>query len=290
MPRFFSLDAFYLAAVIGCHVSFAIWSAYAADSVTDLAKEIVPFAQAALLVLWLMVGPGPKRIRWLAVPLLAAVLLGWPEIVSYWSSRQVFPLALWLTAMLGVAGVVLRTSGFRVRSWEADARNSSGPAQFSIRSLLIATAIVGLALASGRWVHSHILVSSDMAAFTGELQPHLARATMAATLAGVSLAALFCVLAARRVWLWSLLLLPAAFAFGTLASVALHEESHWDSVGLWVLLHAVVMVGTLAPLRNLEFRLVRMGRTPATSPTQVRMLTDANPLKRVTTSNVPANK
>jgi len=251
MLRLFGLDRLYLAIVLAAHVIFAAWSILSEDAVSRLAQEVLPFVQLALLAFWLFLGPGGRGLRLAGAALLFATLWTWSLLSRWWPGQEVFPLGLCVIVMAGVTGVALRLFGLRIRQPGAGSLSQDRPTQYSLRFLLIATTVCCLLLVMGKWVYS--VVSPGDSSF--ELLPLVARGTLAFGLAGVSLAAIAVVLASRRPFLFSMILLPLAACVGCGLAIALHRQENWISLSLWMTAQTLLVAGTLAPLRNLGYRL-----------------------------------
>jgi len=251
MLRLFSLDRLYLAIVLAAHVMLAAWSLLSEDAVAQLAQEVLPFAQLALLTFWLLLGPGGRGLRLAGAALLFATLWTWSLLSRWWPGQEVFPLGLCVIVMAGVVGAALRLFGLRIRQPGPESVGRRRPTQFSLRFMLIATTVCCLLLVGGKWVYA--VVSPGDSSF--ELLPLVARGTLAFGLAVVTLASIAVVLSTRRPLLFSMILLPLAACVGGCLAIALHRQEDWTSLSLWMTAQALLVAGTLAPLRNLGYQL-----------------------------------
>jgi hypothetical protein len=104
-----------------------------------------------------------------------------------------------------------------------------------------------------------------------ELNPLIARTAVAAGLSLITLAAWWAVFRPRHVWLACGGVAALSGGGGMLMTFLLHEDDAWTSFGLWGLLHAAAIMATLAPLRQLGFRICPASRTPAAvTPTKLK--------------------
>lgn len=233
------------------------WSSYP-DPVGDFVRDILPFAQFALLSPWLILGPGKLRWRWLAIPF--AVGLAW---IWSWGQYQVVGFAevidLLMSSLLLIAAIGLRLQGWRIAVENPTQPFAVASTQFSIRSLLIVTTIAGVAIAGGRWVYDHILITQD-SPFDGPFRPWLAQSVLALALAFSSLGAGASVFGFRWFALAGPFTLILAGLSGTLVVLLLHDISQWPHFAVWMVFHTAVMQATLLPLRQLGYRLKRPAR------------------------------
>jgi len=260
-----------LAAAVGAHgalLAFCLADhAAGATAVGNFAAEILRPVQLSILPLWLVLGPGPKRVRWLAIPLFAGLLYAWSGLPYPEASTQ----AKWLG--LETAGVLLflsslwRLFGGRVR--RPLASGTVPPTQFSIRGLLLTTTLAALLVAAGKWVYSHVqAVPLESQPSLLELDPLIARTAVAAGLSLITLASWWAVFRPRHVWLVCGGVAALSCGCGMLMTLLLHEEDAWMSFGLWWLLHAAAIMATLTPLRQLGFRICPATRETAPATTE----------------------
>ncbi|MBC7856085.1 MAG: hypothetical protein IAF94_21860 [Pirellulaceae bacterium] len=262
MSRFFTPDRLFLATVLAGHGLLAAWPPLSDDPVAALAQEILPFVQVTLLTLWVLIGPGHWGIRLLGIPLVAGCLWGWSQVTGYWPGQEILPLGLWVIAAAGLAGLAIRLAGPRVLRADLVSDSQNRPMQFSIRTLLIVTTLCCLLLMGAKWVHATVKIEGGASLYDDvELSPHLARGSLAAGLVAVSLIALVAVLGTRRPWLSSLLLIPVAVAVGAALALVLHRQNDWVSLCLWMVAQSLLVAGSLAPLRNLGYRLRRIAKS-----------------------------
>lgn len=255
-----------LAAAVGAHgavLAFCLADhAAGATAVGNFAAEILRPVQLSILPLWLVLGPGPKRIRWLTIPLFAGLLIAWSDLPYPRAGTQANWLALEAAGMLLVLSLLWRLVGGRVR--RPLASGVFAPAQFSIRGLLITTTLAALLVAAGKWVYSHVqAVAIESQPSLLELDPMIARTALAAGLSMITLAAWWAVFRPRHVWLACSGVAALSCGCGILMTLLLHEGDSWMSFGLWWLLHAAAIMATLAPLRQLGFRICPASRAPA---------------------------
>ena len=244
-----------------CHADHAAGS----STVGIFAAEILRVVQLSLLPLWLMLGPGPKRVRWLAVPMFAGVLYAWSDLPYPRVGTQTFWLGLETAGMLLILTLLLRLLGKQVQRPQAG--EPIPPLQFSIRGLLITTTLAALAIAAGKWIYTHVqAAATDSEPSILELDPLIARTAVAAGLATISLAACWAVFRRRHVWLASGGVAALSCGCGMLMTLLLHEGDAWMSFGLWWLLHSLAIMATLAPLRQMGFRMTAAACSPAVAP------------------------
>jgi hypothetical protein len=261
----------WLAAAVGAHG--AVLAICLADHATGgtavgmFAAEILRLVQLAILSLWLILGPGPKRLRWIAIPGFVGLLYAWSELPYPSVGTQTYWLGLTTAGILIVFSLAARLGGGRVRNIAS--QPPLPPVQFSIRGLLITTTLAALLVAGGKWVYANIqVVPNDNQPDLLDLDPSIARSAVALGIAMISLAAWWAVFRPRRVWLSCLLVAAVSSGCGMLMTLLLHEEHAWLSFGLWWLLHAVAIMATLAPLRQMGFRWAAKSQdsTGATAP------------------------
>lgn len=216
--------------------------------------EILRAVQLSILPLWLILGPGPKRVRWIAIPAFFGLLYAWSDLPYERVGTQATWLGLETAGMLLILALAVRMSGGCVRKLPAP--TITPPVQFSIRGILITTTLVALLIAGGKWVYAHVqAVPTNNQPDLLDLNPQIARTAVALGLALVSYAAWWGVFRPRHV---GLAFLPVAFTAagcGMLVTLLLHHESDaWLSFGLWWFLHALTIMATLVPLRQMGFR------------------------------------
>lgn len=145
------------------------------------------------------------------------------------------------------------------------------PVQFSIRGLLITTTLAAFLVVGGKWVYANVQsVATNNQPDLLDLNPLIARTAVAAGLAIIALAAWWAVFRPRRAWLTCLGVAILAGGCGILMTGLLHEGEAWLSFGLWWLLHSLVIMATLAPLRQMGFRMENVKSTGAASPSSVK--------------------
>jgi hypothetical protein len=248
----------FLAAAVGAHgavLAFCLADhAAGATAVGNFTAEILRPVQLSILPLWLVLGPGPKRVRWLAIPLFAGLLYAWSDLPYPEAAAQGRWLALEAAGMLLILSLLWRLVGGRVR--RPLASGAFAPPQFSIRGLLITTTLAALLVAAGKWTYSHVqAVATNNQPSLLDLDPLIARTAVAAGLSLITLAAWWAVFRPRHVWLASSGVAALSGGCGMLMTLLLHEEDAWMSFGVWWLLHAATIMATLAPLRQLSFRI-----------------------------------
>jgi hypothetical protein len=245
----------WLAVVAAAHLAvLAFCRADYATLVTPtgtFAAENLRFVTLTLCPLWLVLGPGPKKLRWIAIPCFIGVVLGWSGVQEPRADTQAFWLGLESAGILLLLSVVVRLCGGSV--WRLAGQELLPPVQFSIRGLLITTTLAALCLAVGKWVYANVQ-SYDQGG--PELNPLLARSVVSAGLATVSLAAWWAVFRPRRAWAACLGIVLLAAGCGSLMTILLHaSDTAGASFAVWWLLHTLAIMGTLAPLRQLGFRM-----------------------------------
>jgi hypothetical protein len=256
----------WLVAAIGAHGAVLAYCladhAAGATALGNFTAEILRLVQLSTLPAWLILGPGPKRIRWVAVPLFAALLYAWSGLPYPTASNQAYWLGLEMAGGILLLAIVGRIVGNRIRHLLPG--ETPQPIQFSIRGLLLTTTAAALLVTTGKWVYSHVqAVATDTEPSLMDLDPLIARTALAAGLAFISLAAWWAVFRPRRVWLACGIVAAASCGCGMLMTLLLHEEYAWLSFGVWWLLHSLAIMATLAPLRQLGFQMRGASQTAA---------------------------
>lgn len=248
----------WLAAAVGAHgavLAFCLADhAAGGTAVGVFLAEILRFVQLSILPLWLILGPGPKRVRWIAIPAFFGLLYAWSDLPYPRVGTQSYWLGLETAGMLVILALAVRMSGGCVR--RQPQQKLPPPVQFSIRGILIATTLAALLVAGGKWVYAHVqAVPTNNQPDLLDLNPQIARTAVALGLALVSFAAWWGVFRPRHVGLTFLPVAATAAGCGMLVTFLLHHESEaWLSFGLWWLLHALAIMATLVPLRQMGFR------------------------------------
>lgn len=257
----------WLAAAVGAHgvvLAFCLIDhAAGATAIGDLAAEVLRLVQLSLLPLWLILGPGPKRLRWIAIPAFCGLLYAWSDLPYPSVGEETYWLGLETVAILLALSLAVRLGGGRVRSMVG---RTPLPVQFSIRGLLITTTLAAFLVVGGKWIYANVQsVGTNDQPDLLELNPLIARTAVAVGLAMISLAAWWAVFRPRRVWLTCLGVAIGSGICGMLTTLLLHQTDAWLSFGLWWLLHALAIMATLAPLRQMGFRLAVLKSTRGAS-------------------------
>lgn len=231
-------------------------------SVGVFMAEILRIVQFSILPLWLILGPGPKRVRWIAIPAFLGLLYAWSDLPYERVGTQATWLGLETAGILVVLSLAVRIGGGYVR--KLPEQTMPPPVQFSIRGILITTTLAALLVAGGKWVYAHVqAVPTNNQPDLLDLNPQIARIAVALGLALISLAAWWGVFRPRHVGLTFLPVAVTAAGCGMLMTLLLHHESDaWLSFGLWWFLHALTIMATLIPLRQMGFRWAVPERNP----------------------------
>ncbi len=234
------------------------WRRNYSDLLFEFVTETLPFAQFALLSLWLTLGPGKLRWRWLAIP--SAVGLAWLwEFQLYGLATYAFEFFLFITGLLIATSLVFWLTGWRLVGSALNNPSPNLPLQFSIRTLLVLTAVAAVVSACGKWVYDHTLIAPD-GPFSGPFHSGLARFVLVLGLAISSLGAGASVFGRWRFAVAGPFALILAGLSGTLVVLLLHDISQWPHFAAWMVFHAAVMQATLLPVRQLGYRLKRPAR------------------------------
>lgn len=233
-----------------CHLALVAAAVVAPDQLVPVAvRETGPFAQAFLLATWLSLAPCGVRARLLALPLGALLLAAWNSTASPESrefSRALAVMVFWLPC-LGVAAL----NGLRCPVAIVDCLGSRRSGlRFSLRSLFLLTGILAGFAALAKSVHER---GSEFQS----IEPSVANLTLGLSLSATGVIATVVVLAMRRCWWGSVLMIPTAGALGSAACWVLNRTALLTEIGGWHILFSVVVAGTLSPFRVCGWQLVQ---------------------------------
>jgi hypothetical protein len=242
-----------------------------------VAAEAQPLAAIVLVSAWGVLGPGWRWCRGIAICLLLLLVIGTPsnDGLGPFVPAPVpvtLPFAVVIAAFLVVGS--MRLSGQRATRIRTG--RQEGPPQFSIRSLLVTTTLIGAAIACLEMLRPTFLVISPemgndgFARWLRENQATTVRqCVLSAAVAACSVAALAVVLRPGIAWLRLAIL---ALAIPTICVYLTHLVGETtDSFALRAVELTAALAGpavlvaiTVLPLRLMGYRLMRPLYCPAT--------------------------
>jgi hypothetical protein len=265
------LEGAFAALVVGLHVvAVALAPRLAQDGHGGLMLDVLPVCQLGLIVAWVLLGPAFCWLRvWLTPMLLGIGAACWTWM---WQGRGTgingagIPLLISTAVITGCLLAAVRFAGLAIRQHPS---HSDTAAQFSIRSLLVLTTMVAVAIACLERLRPHLAWSPasfsrldilwepirDLTSQVGAAHaPRLA--VLSSVAAGVIVAAIWAVMRPGSPWLRTLATGISAAATGAYLVHLVDGWPNWElPIGL-VLLAAFVGTSVL-PLRLMGFRLER---------------------------------
>ena len=224
----------------------------------DVAHNALILSQSALIVLWIVFGPGRKLVRW---PLAALLLVPLARAVGTQftpdAATQIYYLIGTQAVMLLVAGILIRLRKWRLtRSIGGEA-----PAQlrYSLRSILIMTTVAAVAMVLAQTARTQVAASVPPPLWIG-------RVTLALPFAIIPLLALWAALNRGSAWLGILILCFAAPVLGLATLYITAWKNSVPMMAAWTSLHALIVVGTLLVFRGCGYRIIKKTRVPESSP------------------------
>jgi len=241
-----------------------------------IALDALVFAEAGLLGIWVALGTA-RPLRWVPVVLAITAYLGAVLVTAYhsWQTDTIakhllLEIALPTFSLLFILSV-MRHGQRRLRlTHSAVWSTTCAGLQFSIRHVLLATAVVAVVLGMGRGISTF----ADMVgkgAFLAEARLELFVATLSPCLIVVDLATLWAALGTGRPPPRLAVVLPMAFVVGTIPIYYLGNEDS-SSFVVWSVifgLQAIITAASLLVVRSCGWRLVSGGGTTNGQPIQI---------------------
>lgn len=251
------------------------------NPLADLLCDTLPLCQLALLVCWATLGPGRARVRLPLMGIFAGLWslmwlrsldFGVPYTATAFNTPEAFALRVGLFALVGV--VALRLGGLRVV--DVPLANEAGQSQFTLRSLLLTTAAVGVTFGGLEWLRPTLsthdsfyatslwadVVEGSLAVPSWPSPRDTRQLVMAAAAAATALAAVWAVARPGGVAFRLALVavgVPAVGAYLSQAGGAADDQFRIVAINLSTGLAAlaVLVAVTMLPLRLTRFRLAR---------------------------------
>lgn len=261
----------YLALIVLIAAHFALYlvlpdSGQIGSSALVIVRDALPFSQAALIAIWLAVGPLSWFVRWpLALCSLVvfriAITSPSPGVIDLRSLQNYVAPPISFVSMshiewrmvaaevvvVAVGLVALRLAGFAMRR---DERVAGRDLQFSLRSLMIATAVCAVSVWLAQWLRNRMDAESVVPEFLGV-------AIVSLTFAAVALLAVWATLSAKGFWLRMAVFVVVTPVLAAVPAYVCHRETDIGPMMLWTVAHAAIVAGSLLVVRTCGCRLIR---------------------------------
>jgi hypothetical protein len=264
--------------VAGLHLGVIIGGPWLGNAglVGSALVDVAPFCQLMLMLAWVALGPGPLVARIGGLPVLLAVgsacwywMWGWGPLSG--TNVSNYAVLVRVGAVAAVGFLATRICGVRVALSGRD--SSSASVQFSLRSLLVLTTVIGAVIGLLEWLRpalSDTLELPSDASYAvvvetlGSRQDlRLVVGAIAVTMAG--LAGIWAALRPGTPWLRVVIVCVGAAAVGAYET---HLDGGADNDFFAMAASVAAALGSLAlligvsvmPLRLLGYRLARYGR------------------------------